>query len=110
MICSQLPPACRLRFDSIVISTKFPISIQQVKKGKLVRIPIGVVTPQKNMTFEGDEISSNTMVKGAHLKAKMISKPIKARGSGNHNKFSYKVKKGEIVMPMSVLESKSRRD
>ena len=109
MFCSQLPPACRLRFDSIVISTKFPISIQQVKRGKPVRVPIGVVTPQKNMTFEGNEISSNTMVKGAHLKAKMISKPIKARGSGNHHKFSYKVKKGEIVMPTSVLESKFRR-
>ena len=98
MICGQLPFNSKLRFDSIVLSTKFPISIKEIKRGSLVRIPIGVVTPQKKTTFEGDVISSNTMVKGAHLKAKMISQPIKARGSNNHHKFSYKVKRGEIIM------------
>ena len=98
MICGQLPLDSRLSFDSIVLSTKFPISIKEIKKGSLVRIPIGVVTPQKKTTFEGDEISTNTMVKGAHLKAKMISQATKARGSNNHHKFSYKVKRGEIIM------------
>ena len=98
MICGQLPFNSKLSFDSIVLSTKFPISIKEIKKGSLVRVPIGVVTPQKRTTFEGEKISTNTMVKGAHLKAKMISTATKARGSNNHHKFSYKIKKGEIIM------------
>ena len=98
MICGKLPFDSKLSFDSIVLSTKFPISIKEIKRGSLVRVPIGVVTPQKRTTFEGEEISTNTMVKGAHLKAKMISTATKARGSNNHHKFSYKIKKGEIIM------------
>ena len=98
MICGQLPLNSKLCFDSIVLSTKFPISVKEIKKGSLVRIPIGIVTPQKKTTFEGDEISKNTMVKGAHLKAKIISNATKARGSNNHHKFSYKIKRGEIIM------------
>ena len=98
MIYGQLPFNSKLSFDSIVLSTKFPISIKEIKKGSLVRIPIGVVTPQKRTTFDGDVISKNTLVKGAHLKAKMISAATKARGSNNHHKFSYKIKRGEIIM------------
>ena len=98
MICGKLPFNSKLSFDSIVLSTKFPISIKEIKKGSLVRIPIGIVTPQKKTTFEGDEIFTNTMVRGAHLKAKMISSSTKARGSNNHHKFSYKIKRGEIFM------------
>jgi len=80
-----------------VISTKFPISIQQVKRGKPVRIPIGVVTPQKNVRFEGDEISTNTLVKSARLQAKTISKAFKVRGSKNHHAFCYIITKGVIT-------------
>ena len=97
MICSQLPPACSLCFDSIVISTKFPISVQQIKMGKPVTVPIGVVTPQKNVKFEGDEISTNTLVKSARLQAKTISKAAKVRGSKTHHKFCYRITKGVIT-------------
>jgi len=98
LICGQLPFNSKLSFDSIVLSTKFPISVKEIKRGSLVRVPIGVVTPQKRTTFEGEEISNNTLIKGAHLKAKMISNATKARGSNNHHKFSYKIKRGEIIM------------
>tara|TARA_Y100000591_G_C21722214_1_gene639378 strand:- start:122 stop:433 length:312 start_codon:yes stop_codon:yes gene_type:complete len=98
LICGQLPLNSKLCFDSIVLSTKFPISIKEIKRGSLVKVPIGVVTPQKKTTFEGEELSGNTLVKKAYLRAKMISASTKARGSKNHHKFSYKIKRGEIIM------------
>ena len=97
MICGQLPLDSKLSFDSIVMYTKFPISIKDVKKGLSVRVPIGLVTPQKNTTFEGDLIEDNTLVKQVHLNAKMISQKKRARGSRTHHKFTYAVKNGELV-------------
>jgi hypothetical protein len=77
--------------------TKFPISIKDIKKGFSVRIPVGLITPQKNTTFEGNKVEENTVVKQVHLNAKMIAQKRKVRGSRTHHKFTYIVKKGEIV-------------
>ena len=97
MICGQLPFNSKLSFDSIVMYTKFPISIKDIKKGLAVRVPLGVVTPQKNTSFDGDVLENDTLVRQVHLNAKMITQKRKVRGSRNHHKFTYIVKRGEIV-------------
>jgi hypothetical protein len=97
VICGQLPIDSKLSFGSIVMYTKFPISIKDIKKGLSVRVPIGLVTPQKNTIFEGDSIEDDTLVKQVHLNAKMISQKKRTRGSRTHHKFTYVVKNGELV-------------
>ncbi len=73
MICGQLPSNSKLSFDSIVMYTKFPISIKDIKKGLAVRVPLGVVTPQKNTSFDGDVLENDTLVRQVHQNAKMIT-------------------------------------
>ena len=96
MICGKLPKGYSLNFDAIILTSKFPISVRAVKCGRTVRISQGVVIPQKNTTFESEDITTNTMVERARLAACKITELPKARGSHQHHRFSYRINNGEI--------------
>jgi len=96
LICGKLPFGYSLSFDAIILTTKFPIPVKAVKNGRTVRIPLGVVIPQKNTTFESEDITTNTLVERGRLAAQKITELPKARGSHQHHRFSYRINNGEI--------------
>ena len=96
MICGKLPFGYSLSFDAIILTTKFPIPVKAVKNGRTVRIPLGVVIPKKNTTFDDQSLTTNTLVKRVRLAAKKITELPKARGSHQHHRFSYRINNGEI--------------
>ena len=96
MICGKLPFGYSLSFDAIILTTKFPIPVKAVKNGRTVRIPLGVVIPQKNTTFDDQSLTTNTLVERVRLAAQKITELPKARGSHQHHRFSYRINTGEI--------------
>ena len=97
LISGKLPIGCQVDFDSIVLTTKFPISVKATKRGKNVRIPHGVIVPKKNVDFNGNEIINETLVQNGVLSARFIDL-IKRKGrcSNQHHRFMYKIRKGNI--------------
>lgn len=106
MICGHLPQSYRMDFDSIVLCSKFPLPVKAMKKGLCVRIKSAIVTPKKNVNIDGIEIYNNKKVEEVLLKAEMISSPTRRRGSKNHHKFSYIVKKGFVNKKINFGEVK----
>ena len=96
MICGKLPFGYSLLFDAIILTTKFPIPVKAVKNGRTVRIPLGVVIPKKNTTFDDQSLTTNTLVERVRLAAQKITELPKARGSHQHHRFSYRINNGEI--------------
>ena len=96
MICGKLPFGYSLSFDAIILTTKFPIPVKAVKNGRTVRIPLGVVIPKKNTTFDDQSLTTNTLVERVRLAAQKITELPKARGSHQHHRFSYRINNGEI--------------
>ena len=96
MICGKLPRGHSLNFDAIILTSKFPISVRAVKCGRTVRIPLGVVIPKKNTTFDNQNLTTNTLVESGKLAAQKITELPKARGSHQHHRFSYRINNGEI--------------
>ena len=96
MICGKLPKGYSLNFDAIILTSKFPISVRAVKCGRTVRISQGVVIPQKNTTFESEDITTNTLVERGRLAAQKITEVPKARGTHQHHRFSYRINTGEM--------------
>jgi hypothetical protein len=96
LICGKLPFGYSLSFDAIILTTKFPIPVKAVKNGRTVRIPLGVVIPKKNTTFDDQSLTTNTLVERVRLAAQKITELPKARGSHQHHRFSYRINNGEI--------------
>ena len=98
MLSGKLLEECQVDFDSIILTTKYPISIKATKKGKSVRIPHGVLVPLKNVDFQGNSILNDTLILNGVLSARFVDcMNRKTRGSKQHHRFAYKIRKGNII-------------
>ncbi len=93
----RIPSGCRVVFDSIIVYTRKPLPVDEINAGNIARIKLAAAYPQKNMFFGNTEIYNNIQLKNCKLTASRVEKiRNKIRGSKNHHKFAYKLKRGEI--------------
>ncbi len=93
-----IPSGCSIRFDAIVIYTKYPVSPEYLKNGKAIRIKNGMLFPKTNVSVDGIPINIYLSIVCVKIYARRIKKiRQKIRGSKQHHKFAYKIEKGKIT-------------
>lgn len=98
MLNGQVPENCKIDIDGqATIMSKYPLSLELLKKGKVVQITNGVLIPEKGVSLEGDVFVHNCSIRTGYVAARYI-KRIKGKsvGSRNHHRFGYKIKTGTI--------------